>query len=106
MGGIQARRPHPEERASWRTSRRMAAGTTSLVAVLRDARKSALLWTRPMNGVDLIRTSETPHHGNGSAGLGIEPSGRFPLGICLGVDPSGDAALRRVPAEAPRPSFS
>src|SRR5262249_24812426 len=33
----------------WRASRRMAAGTTSLVAVLRDARKSALLWTRLMS---------------------------------------------------------
>jgi hypothetical protein len=40
--------PHPEERASWRASRRMAAGATSLVAVLRDARKSALLWRRLM----------------------------------------------------------
>jgi hypothetical protein len=39
----------------------MAAGTTSLVAVLRDARKSALLWTRLMNSVDMIRTSETIH---------------------------------------------
>jgi hypothetical protein len=39
----------------------MAADTTSLVGVLRDARKSALLWTRLMNGVDLIRTSETLH---------------------------------------------
>jgi hypothetical protein len=27
----------------------MAAGATSLVAVLRDARKGALLWTRLMN---------------------------------------------------------
>jgi hypothetical protein len=25
------------------------------------ARKSALLWTRLMNSVDMIRTSETPH---------------------------------------------
>jgi hypothetical protein len=32
----------------------MAAGATSLVAVLRDARKSALLWTRLRNGVDTI----------------------------------------------------
>jgi hypothetical protein len=39
----------------------MVAGTTSLVAVLRDARESALLWTRLMNGVDMIRTSETLH---------------------------------------------
>jgi hypothetical protein len=37
----------------------MAAGTTSLVAVLRDARKSALLWTRLMSCVD-IRASEPP----------------------------------------------
>ena len=36
----------------------MAAGTTSLVAVLRDARKSALLWTRLMNGVELIEPRE------------------------------------------------
>jgi hypothetical protein len=33
---------------------------TSLVAVL-DARNSALLWTRPMSGVDMVRTSETLH---------------------------------------------
>src|SRR5271168_3053011 len=37
----------------------MDAGTTSLVAILRDARKSTLLWTRLMNSVDMIRTSET-----------------------------------------------
>src|SRR5216684_1908485 len=39
--------PHPEEAALFaRPSRRMATGTISLVAVLRDARKSALLRTR------------------------------------------------------------
>jgi len=38
----------------------MAAGTISLVAVLRDARKSALLRTRLMDDVDMIRTMETP----------------------------------------------
>jgi hypothetical protein len=32
---------------------------TSVVAVLRDARKSALLRTRLIDDVDLIRTSET-----------------------------------------------
>src|SRR5258706_3872575 len=39
--------PHPGEAALFaRPSRRMAAGTVSPVAVLRDARKSALLRTR------------------------------------------------------------
>jgi hypothetical protein len=52
--------PHPEEAALFaRPSRRMAAGTISLVAVLRDARKSALLRTRLMDDIDMIRTSET-----------------------------------------------
>jgi len=43
----------------------MAVGTISLVAVLRDARilrqalKSALLRTRLMDGIDMIRTMET-----------------------------------------------
>jgi hypothetical protein len=37
----------------------MAAGTISLVAVLRDARKSALLRTRLTDDVDMIRTMET-----------------------------------------------
>jgi hypothetical protein len=37
----------------------MAAGTISLAAVLRDARKSALLRTRLMDDVDVIRTMET-----------------------------------------------
>jgi hypothetical protein len=36
----------------------MAAGTISLVAVLRDARKSALLRTRLMDDIDMIRTLE------------------------------------------------
>jgi hypothetical protein len=26
-----------------------------------ETRKSALLWTRPMNGLDMLRTSETLH---------------------------------------------
>ena len=52
--------PHPEQAALLaRPSRRMAAGTISLVAVLRDARKSALLRTRLMDDVDMIRTMET-----------------------------------------------
>jgi hypothetical protein len=52
--------PHREEAALVaRPSRRMAAGTISLVAVLRDARKSALLRTRLMDNVDMIRTMET-----------------------------------------------
>jgi hypothetical protein len=52
--------PHPEEAALFaRPSRRMAAGTISLVAVLRDARKSALLRTRLMDDIDMIRTMET-----------------------------------------------
>jgi len=59
--------PHPEEAALFaRPSRRMAAGTISLAAVLRDARilrqalRSALLRTRAV-AVDLnmIRTMET-----------------------------------------------
>jgi hypothetical protein len=37
----------------------MAAGTISLVAVLRDARKSALLRTRLMGDIDMICTTET-----------------------------------------------
>jgi len=37
----------------------MATGRNSLVAVLRDARKSALLRTRLMDDVDVIRTMET-----------------------------------------------
>src|SRR6266436_9794870 len=44
---IQTLGPHPEEAALFaRPSRRMAAGTISPVAVLRDARKSALLRMR------------------------------------------------------------
>ena len=37
----------------------MAAGTISLVAVLRDARKSALLRTRLKDDIDVMRTMET-----------------------------------------------
>jgi len=37
----------------------MAAGTISLVAVLRDARKSALLRTRVMDDIGMGRTIET-----------------------------------------------
>jgi hypothetical protein len=37
----------------------MATGTISLVAVLRDARKSALLRTRLKDDIDAIRTTET-----------------------------------------------
>jgi hypothetical protein len=37
----------------------MAAGTISFVAVLRDARKSALLRTRLMDDIDMILTMET-----------------------------------------------
>jgi hypothetical protein len=37
----------------------MAAGTNSLAAVLRDARKSALLRTRLKDEIDVIRTPET-----------------------------------------------
>ena len=44
-------------------SRRMATGTASLVAVLRDARKSALLRTRLIDHIDMIRTSETMYYG-------------------------------------------
>ncbi len=57
---IQTLGPHPEEAALFaRPSRRMAAGTISLVAVLRDARNSALLRTRLMDDIDMIRTMET-----------------------------------------------
>ncbi len=38
---------------------KMATGTISLVAVLRDARKSALLRTRLMCDIDMIRTMDT-----------------------------------------------
>jgi len=52
--------PHPEEAALLaRSSRRMAAGTISLVAVLRDARKGALLRTRLRDDVDMIGAMET-----------------------------------------------
>src|SRR5712671_4012275 len=61
--------PHPEEAALFaRPSRRMAAGMISLVAVLRDARilrqalRSALLRTRPMDEIDMIRTMETLYY--------------------------------------------
>jgi hypothetical protein len=37
----------------------MATGMISLVAVLRDARKSALLRTRLMDEIDIIRTMKT-----------------------------------------------
>src|SRR6266478_4287638 len=63
---IQTLRPHPEEAALFaRPSRRMASGTISLAAVLRDARilrqalRSALLRTRLMGDIDMTRTMET-----------------------------------------------
>jgi hypothetical protein len=37
----------------------MATGTISPVAVLRDARKSALLRTRAVDDIEMIRTMET-----------------------------------------------
>jgi hypothetical protein len=37
----------------------MDAGTISPVAALRDARKSALLRTRLIDDIDMIRSSET-----------------------------------------------
>jgi hypothetical protein len=40
----------------------MAAGSVSLVAVLRDARKSALLQDEVDRCVDMIRTSETQYY--------------------------------------------
>jgi hypothetical protein len=46
---------------------RMDGGTISLVAALRDARKSALLRTRLMDDIDMIQTSEILHEG--SSGL-------------------------------------
>src|SRR5712691_7571533 len=66
-GRNQTLGPHPEEAAllslskDARPSRRMAAGTISPVAVLRDARilrqglRSALLRTRLMDEIDMIR---------------------------------------------------
>jgi len=51
--------PNTERRSA--ASRRMDAGTISLGAVLRDARKSALLRTRRMDYVDMIQTSESLH---------------------------------------------
>jgi len=58
--GNQTLRPHPEEAALFaRPSRRMAAGMISPVAVLRDARKGALLRTRLMDDIDMIFTMET-----------------------------------------------
>jgi len=53
----------------------MAAGTVSLVAVLRDARKSALLRTRLMDDVDMIRTVETPYY-SATGGLSASTMGR------------------------------
>src|SRR5258708_9664687 len=51
--------PHPEEAALFaRPSRRMAAGTISPVAVLRDARKNALLRTRLVDDIDMILNFE------------------------------------------------
>jgi hypothetical protein len=61
---IQILGPHPEEAALFaRPSRRMAAGMISLVAVLRDARKSALLRTRLIDDIEMIRTKETLYQG-------------------------------------------
>jgi hypothetical protein len=40
----------------------MAAGTISPVAVLRDARKSALLRTRLRDDIDMILNMETPNY--------------------------------------------
>jgi hypothetical protein len=37
----------------------MAAGTISPAAVLRDARKSALLRTRLIDDIDMVRATET-----------------------------------------------
>ena len=58
--------PHPEEAALLaRPSRRMAVGTISFVAVLRDARilrqalRSALLRMRLMDDIDMIRTMKS-----------------------------------------------
>src|SRR6266481_421988 len=66
LGLLHSLGPHPEEAALFaRRSRRMAAGTISPVAVLRDARilrqalRSALLRTRLMSDIDMIRTLET-----------------------------------------------
>jgi hypothetical protein len=42
-------------------SRRIALGTISPEAVLRDARKSALLRTKSNGDIDMIQTSETKY---------------------------------------------
>src|SRR5213078_4637621 len=47
-------RPRPEERASWRASRRMAAGTTSFVDVLRDAQRNRLLPSNFGNALQVL----------------------------------------------------
>jgi hypothetical protein len=58
--------PHPEEATLFaRPSRRMAAGTISLVASFEtrasfDKLRSALLRTRLIDDIDVIRTMETP----------------------------------------------
>src|SRR5215813_11177727 len=89
--------PHPEDAALFaRQSRRMAAGTISLVAVLRDARKSALLRTRPMDDIDMIRCERCtqdhglpPYSAGAAAGIG-----------CSNVAPSSmpGCSGRRLPS--------
>src|SRR6516165_6070960 len=65
---IQTLGPHPEEAALFaRPSRRMAAGTISLVAVLRDARARARAPQDEVNG----RYRYDSHHEN--AVLGMTP---------------------------------
>jgi hypothetical protein len=62
MGRNYTLGPHPEEAALFaRPSRRMAAGHDLACAVLRDARKSALLRTRLNDEIDMIRTMETQY---------------------------------------------
>src|SRR6266404_1563683 len=82
--------PHPEEAALLaRPSRRMATGTISPVAVLRDARKSALLRTRLTDDVDMIRTMETLYQA-AAGGLLVRP-----LELAQQVVAAFDSALER-----------
>src|SRR6516164_2833121 len=96
MGGIQI--PHPEERVTWRASRRMAAGATSLVAVLRDARKRRA----PLDEADEWCRYDS-NLGNAVLGPGPAASARFggrepeiPAGRCRrGNDRPGSAVRSR-----------
>ncbi len=67
----------------------MATGTISPAAVLRDARKSALLRTRLTDDVDMIRTMETLYQA-AAGGLLVRP-----LELAQQVVAAFDSALER-----------